>query len=66
MEPLAYPEVYLDDNHFPMGASFKSDGSNFIDWYFRLKSVLWHNSALYVLMELLGDKPNDIAEYHGS
>ena len=60
MESLEYPEVYLDDKHFLMGASLKSDGSNFIDWYFRLRSVLWQNSVLYVLKELLEDKPDSI------
>ena len=44
-----------------MGESLKSDGSNFIDWYFHLRSVLCQNSVIYVLKELLGDQPDNIA-----
>jgi hypothetical protein len=61
MVSLEFPEVYFDDNHFRMGKPLKSDGSNFIDWYFRLRSVLWQNSVLYVSKELLEDKANFIA-----
>jgi hypothetical protein len=62
---IGYPKgnvhiIYIDDKQFLIGASLKIDGANFVDWYFRLKNVLWQNSALYVLKEFLGDKPGDI------
>ena len=39
----------------------KNDGSNFIDWYQRLRDVLISNDLLYVIQELLGDGPGDSA-----
>ena len=40
------------------------DGSNFIEWYQRLREVLATNDQLYVLHEPLEEKPQDSASYN--
>ena len=40
------------------------DGSNFIEWYQRLREVLATNDQLYVLHETLEEKPQDSASYN--
>ena len=37
----------------------KNDGSNFIEWYQRLRKGLRASDALFVIKEPLGDEPND-------
>ena len=38
------------------------DGSNFVEWYLRLREVIHTNAELYVLDEPLEDKPDDSAQ----
>ena len=40
------------------------DGSNFIEWYLRLREVLSNHDELYVLHETLGEKPKASASYN--
>ena len=40
------------------------DGSNFIEWYLRLREVLSTHEELYVLHETLEEKPKDSASYN--
>ena len=40
------------------------DGSNFIEWYLRLREVLSNYDELYVLHETLGEKPKASASYN--
>ena len=55
-----------NNNHylyaFLGGETLKVDGSNFIDWYLRLRSMLKRRDALYVIQEHVGNPPGDSAD----
>ena len=44
------------------GETLKVDGSNFIDWYLRLRAMLKRRDALYVIQEHVGNPPGDSAD----
>jgi len=56
---MVYQHVYLDFGSFMRDEELRADGSNFMDWYQRLKALLNMNNVLYVIQEPLGDKPED-------
>jgi len=58
---MSYPNVYFDTGSFLRDEELKADGSNFIDWYQRLRGILYVNDLLYTIEEPLGDKPDDSA-----
>ena len=58
---MNYQNVYLDDTAFLWSENLKSDGSNFVEWYLRLRDMLWVNDVLYVIQKQLGDKPENSA-----
>jgi len=56
------PNVY-NYGSFMNDVELKVDGSNFIDWYQHLISILISNVLLNVIQELLGDTPdNSVSE----
>jgi len=58
---MSYPNVYVDFGSFMRNEELKADGSNFIDWYQRLRDILNSNELLYVIQEPLGDEPEESA-----
>ena len=44
---------------FMRGERLKEDGSNFVDWYLRLRTVLKRANVLFVIQEHLGNPPDD-------
>jgi hypothetical protein len=44
------------------GEPLKPDGSNFIDWYERLRSSLTRSSSFFTIIEPLGPEPDDADE----
>ena len=58
---MSYPNVRIDFGSFLRDEELKTDGSNFIDWYQRLRGILISNDLLYVIQEPLGDEPGDSA-----
>jgi hypothetical protein len=44
------------------GEPLKPDGSNFIDWYERLRSSLKRSNAFFMIIEPLGPEPDDDAD----
>ena len=55
-----------NNNHdlyaFLGGETLKVDGSNFIDWYLRLRAMLKRRDALHVIQEHVGNPPGDSAD----
>ena len=49
---------------FVSGGKLKVDGSNFIDWYLRLRTVLKRANVLFVIQEHLGNPPDDNMNEH--
>ena len=43
--------------------SLRADGSNFIDWYRRLRALIQPSNILYVLEKPLGDRPGNRASW---
>lgn len=41
------------------GENLRPDGSNFIEWYQRLRNVLHQNNVLYTIEEPIGEEPGD-------
>ena len=68
---MSFPNLNIDYGSFLRDEELKSDGSNFIDWYQRLRGVLLQNDLLYIIEEPLGDAPDysasedDRDEYYG-
>ena len=58
---MSYPNLDIDYGSFLRDEELKSDGSNFIDWYQRLRDILISNDLLYMIQEPLGDAPGDSA-----
>ena len=58
---MSYPHGHYDLSYFFQRSLLRADGSNFIDWYQDLRHVLRVNDILYVIKELLGDKPGAFA-----
>ena len=58
---MSYPHIYIDHGSFLCDEELKVDGSNFIDWYQRLRGILYVNDVLHVIQEPLGDAPDDSA-----
>lgn len=52
---MALPEI--DTGSFMRDEALKADGSNFIGWYGRLRTMLERNGLLHVIREPLGDEP---------
>ena len=46
-----------------LAEELRLDGSNFVEWYRRLREVLHTHAELYVLDEPLEDKPDTSASY---
>ena len=44
------------------GGTLKVNGSNFIDWYLRLRAMLKRRDALHVIQEHVGNPPGDSAD----
>ena len=65
---MSYPNINL--GFFLYDEKLNNDGSNFINWYQRLRDNLDSNGLLYVIQEPLGDAPgdsvsgNDNGDYH--
>ena len=57
---MSYPNVY-NYGTFIRDVELKVDGSNFIDWYQHLISILISNDLLNVIREQLGDTPDNYA-----
>ena len=55
---------------FVRGERLKEDGSNFVDWYLRLRTVLKRANILFVIEEHVGEPPennmdeNVMLDYH--
>jgi len=58
---MSFPKHQIDYGSFLHEEQLKSDGSNFVDWYQRLRSILLQNDLLYVIEEPLGEAPRDDA-----
>ena len=58
---MSFPNLNIDYGSFLRDEELKSDGSNFIDWYQRLRGVLLQNDLLYIIEEPLGDAPDNSA-----
>jgi len=61
---MALPEI--DTGSFMRDEALKADGSNFIGWYGRLRTMLERNGLLHVIREPLGDEPesyDDLEEF---
>ena len=58
---MSYHNLDIDFGSFLRNEELKFDGSNFIDWYQRLRDTLISNDLLYVIQEPLGDEPRDSA-----
>ena len=56
-----YPSDKFYFGYFLRDRQLLADGSNFIDWYEKLRGILSHNNILYVIEEFLGDAPDDSA-----
>ena len=62
LQIMSYPNVY-NYGSFMRDVELKVDGSNFIDQYQHLISILISNDLLNVIRELLGDTPdNSVSE----
>jgi hypothetical protein len=46
--------IYLNFTQFFNREGIRDDGSNFTEWYLRLRTTLQHNDALYTIIESLG------------
>ena len=44
---------------FVRGDALKVDGSNFVDWYLRLRTVLKRANIVFVIEEQVGDPPGN-------
>src|SRR4051812_20989554 len=66
MNELEHRELYS----FIRGEKLKVDGSNFVDWYLHLRTVLKRANILFMIEEPAGDPPgnnmdeNVILDYH--
>ena len=61
---MSFPNLNINYGSFLHEEQLESDGSNFIDWYQRLRGVLLQNDLLYVIEEPLGYAPRDSASEH--
>ena len=56
-----YPSDKFYFGYFLRDRQLLAAGSNFIDWYEKLRGILSHNNILYVIEEFLVDAPDDSA-----
>ena len=56
---MSYSHVFFHLRAFVREEELKNDGSNFIEWYQRLRKGLRASDTLFVIEEPLGDEPND-------
>ena len=57
--------AYIDFAPWFAEESLRADGSNFIEWYRRLRALLQPNATLYTIEKPLGDIPgNEIGRAH--
>jgi hypothetical protein len=54
--------VHINFKALLEGEPLKPDGSNYIDWYERLRISLKRSSAFFMVIEPLGPKPDDDAD----
>ena len=47
---------------FMGGGTLKVDGSNFVEWYLRLRTMLKRRDALHVIQDHVGNPPCDSAD----
>jgi hypothetical protein len=59
---MSLASLFFDCGKFLMGEDLKSDGSNFIDWYKRLRDTLKTNFMLEFLDEPMRERPDDSAD----
>ena len=51
--------AYIDFVPWFAEESLRADGSNFIEWYRRLRALLQPNATLYTIEKPLGDSPGN-------
>jgi hypothetical protein len=54
--------AHIDFGSLFAGENLKPDGSNFIEWYQRLRGILYQNNVLYTIEEPIGEEPGDDAD----
>ena len=55
--------AYIDFAPWFAEESLRADGSNFIDWYRRLRALLQPGDILYTIEKPLGDRPSNGAAW---
>ena len=60
---MSYPKIKINfSSLMRRSKQLKQDGSNFIEWYQHLRSILVRDGGLYTIQEPLGDGPGDSAD----